>query len=132
VPVEEGLMVRQFLCSAFVCALLAPAALAQQGSETAATPPVEATPEDCQLAQAPGRLIITMPQEPKLPTCAERNTCTKQVADLHNSQIMTYNRNMQKINEATADYVAKLNEYTRAAGRYASCEIDRLNSQVVN
>lgn len=125
-------MRRHMLFSALMGAFLAPVALAQQGSEPATTPPVEAAPEGCQLAQAPGRLLITMPQEPKLPTCAERNTCTQQVADLHNAQIMTYNRNMQKINEATADYVAKLNEYARAAGRYASCEIDRLNSQVVN
>jgi hypothetical protein len=119
------------LAASFV---LAGHAVAQEGAQPttdAPAAPAEAAAEPaCKIAQPPGRLIITMPTEPKLPACAAKNNCTKPVADAYNAGILAYNKSMTRINEATADYVDALNDYARAAGRYTQCEIDRLNEQV--
>jgi hypothetical protein len=107
-------------------------AMAQETTQppTDAPAPTEAAEPRCKLAQAPGRLIITMPTAPVRPVCATLNNCSKQVAEKYNAGILTYNKSMTRINEATADYVDALNDYARAAGRYTQCEIDRLNEQV--
>jgi hypothetical protein len=111
---------------------LAGSAMAQETTQppTDAPAPAEAAEPACKLAQAPGRLIITMPTAPVRPVCATLNNCSKQVAEKYNAGILTYNKSMTRINEATADYVDALNDYARAAGRYTQCEIDRLNEQV--
>jgi len=115
---------------------LAGSAFAQEGSQPATQPAAdvaasgETADAACKPAQAPGRLIITLPTEPALPACAAKNNCSKAVADAYNSGILSYNKSMARVNEATADYVDKLNDYARTAGRYTQCEIDRLNAQL--
>lgn len=110
-------------------------ALAQEGTQPATAAPADAAAPAaeeprCKLAQPPARLIITMPKKPALPACAEKNNCSKGVADAYNAAILSYNKSMSRVNEATGDYVDELNDYARNTGRYAQCEIDRLNEIV--
>ncbi len=122
-------------CVLLACVMFsAGAAYAQETTQTTepAAPAVEpaADPAACVLPTVPGRLMLTMPTEPKLPACAAKNNCNKATADSYNAAILSYNKSMDRVNEATSDYVAKLNEFTRQAGRYASCELTRINETV--
>lgn len=106
----------------------APAAPADAAAPAATDPAVAS---ECTPARAPGRLRITMPDQPVKPACAAKGNCSKAVADKFNAEIASYNKFMVKVNEAASAYVDELNAYTRDASRYSSCEIDRLNAIVV-
>ena len=121
--------------STIVGVSLSSAAMAQEvgqpGREPAAAP-TKSVDAECVPPQAPARLFITKPQEPALPVCAARNLCSKSVAETYNLAILNYNRAIPRSNEVSGDYVASLNDYARDAGRFASCEIDRLNRMTVD
>jgi hypothetical protein len=136
----EGDMKNPATCIALAAALALAPAFSAYAQEAPAAPaaPADAAPatdpaaaSECKLAQAPGRLRITMPDEPVKPACAAKGNCSKAVADKFNAEIASYNKFMVKVNEAASAYVDELNAYTRDAGRYSSCEIDRLNAIVV-
>jgi hypothetical protein len=134
----RGDMKNPTTCIAFSVALVLAPAIPAHAQEAPAAPADAAAPatdpaaaSECKLAQAPGRLRITMPAEPVKPACAAKGNCSKAVADKFNAEITSYNKFMTKVNEAASAYVDELNAYTRDAGRYSSCEIDRLNAIVV-
>jgi hypothetical protein len=124
------------ICIAMMGAcLLAGPAMAQEvtqppAGEAAAPSAEEAKPEGCVLAQPPPRLTITMPTEPKLPSCAAKNNCSKPVADACNAAVTAHNKAVTRANEASGDYVDKLNDFGRGTSRYVNCEIDRLNASM--
>ncbi len=104
---------------------LAPACDAHS-QEGAAAPASE-----CVMATPPAKVTIHPPVEPAKPACAAINKCSKQVAEKFNAEIVFYNNAIAKANEALGDYVEKLNDYARGAGRYSNCEITRLNNLMV-
>lgn len=114
---------------------LSSAAMAQEVGQPGREPagaPTESVDAECVPPQAPAQLFITKPLEPALPVCAARNLCSKSVAETYNLAILNYNRAITRSNEVSGDYVASLNDYARDAGRYANCEIDRLNRMTVD
>jgi len=114
---------------------LSSAAMAQESGQPGRDPagaPAGPVVAECVPPQAPAQLFITKPQEPALPVCAARNLCSKSVAETYNLAILNYNRAITRSNEVSGDYVDSLNDYARDAGRYANCEIDRLNRMTVD
>lgn len=111
--------------------MVAGGAVAQQAEQPPRAEEPATAVAECTPAQPPGRLMVTMPTAAKRPACADRGNCSKTVADQFNASIIAHNKSMSRINEATAEYVDALNDYARAAGRYAQCEIDRLNEVVL-
>lgn len=111
--------------------MLAGGAIAQQTAQPPGGEEPAAATAECTPAAPPGPLTVTMPTAVKRPACADKGNCSKAVADQFNASVMAYNRSMSRINDATAEYVDALNSYTRAAGRYAQCEIERLNEIVL-
>jgi len=72
--------------------------------------------------------------KPVLPKCVNLQThmgvCKHGEIERYNADIVRYNSDVSAWNNGSGQYVDALNSWSRAAARYAQCEVDNLNAQM--